>query len=169
MKLMFLSALVLLSLVGCDSDSVTKKEDCSINDVKVSCDQFKTGSGDQGKPASFSLEAKAEGDYEYKNGVLKILNKIAKTVERTVGDQSYQCFLEIPKGLEMDIVADEKELILTSNNETVTYSRSKGSLINYYQLELGKFERFDNESNIQSYIKLNPNGKIEFSAVCFYK
>lgn len=167
MKLMFLSTLVLLSFVGCNSNSEERKEKCTFNDVQVNCNELR-GNEESKPPQKFSLEAKAVGEYKITNGVFRALSPIEKTVHKTVGDNVYSCSVEIPKGFEFEIMADEKEMTMTKDGETQTYARMKGSPIDYDHLEYGSFEEVEKAEDSRSYIKLNPNGKAEFSAVCFF-
>lgn len=169
MKLIFLSALVLLTLVSCDSDSVAKKESCYFNDVQVSCDQLRGNSDPKPTAQRFFLEASGSGRYKIDNGVLTFLSPIVKTTSKILDGSNYNCSINIPQGAKFAIDVDERQLSLSDNKDKVSYERiSSMDELNYDHLEWGSFEHNDSANDIKDYIKFNSNWIIEIKVLCYF-
>lgn len=167
MKSVLMSALVLLTLVSCDSSTKKASEEisqeCSINGQKVDCNAFKSN----GEKLA-SLTVKAEGEYEIKNGKFRVLKSVENVEVKHVGGDKYECSVSFLADVVLDVDANERELTFSQDGQSLIYERSAGSVLDRSRYELGSFESMDSVNKIKEVIKLDSKGHITLQATCYY-
>lgn len=170
MKSVFISMLVLLTLVSCDSSSKKEErsEDCSINGQKVDCSAFRAR-----EKKGIVVTAIMEAKYEIKDEKLKVLaaegeKEIFKKEVKETADGSYTCITSFPANQEIEIIANERELILSYQGQAITYGRTNKSSLDRSHYEWGTFKVVDHENDAEDIIKLNSSGHITLTTACYF-
>lgn len=171
MKALLLLSLTsaLLILTGCDSKKESISQDCTHNGVKVDCNELRSREPEQKKEkVPLKLSVAGSGKYEIKNGVLKILSGFSKEEVKKIDNDTYSCQVALPVNFKMEIEANEHELMLTHDNVLNAFERQQDSGIDFENLMIGKFYRFDKVDNTESFIELTENGTIKLNLVCYF-
>lgn len=159
-------AITLTSIVGCKSEK--KSEDCSINGVKVSCDEFKKREEDRreiGKVQSVAVIIKS--NYIIENGKIKFEKEFTGFVNHQEGDTTYSCGVE-NKIREYDITVNQRELQLVNGADSVFFSRLEIEPVNTSNLLIGTFKETDNAENHETTLKFSAK-EVEFKHICLFK
>lgn len=164
MKSLAFATLLLISF-GCKSEK--KIEDCTHNGVKVDCASM-DGRRDQKPRDVAEVEVFSRGSYEIKNGKFKALTTMSKEVTKKVGDTTFGCMIDMPKGTESDVTANEREIIFTREGQASIYSRVTSGM-RIPDLFLGKFESFDKPSNMKTQLNFLNKDTMEITVTCSFK
>lgn len=165
MKNLLLMVTLSILFAGCSS----KKEDCSINGVKVDCSEM-NGRKDQGpKPKqAVEVQASVSGKYEIKNNVFKALSPMKIAQSKIVGDTTYSCRMDMQLNTESTVRVDEREIGFTKEGSENIFTRLPQTRIDARNLHIGKFESFDKLSNIKLTLNFVNQDTLEVQAICYF-
>ena len=164
MKNILLIALIGLSVVACKSEK--KSEDCSINGVKVSCDEFRKREEQKPVKAPLAVDVVIKTKYTLVNAVLKTAKDIVGEASKTEGNAVYTCMISKRSGA-FNVVADERELQLEQDGAAEFFQREYGSVINPDAYHIGTFLSSSEFSRTSTLLKITAT-EIEVLHRCFF-
>lgn len=170
MKHLLLISLIGLTIVACKSEK--KSEDCSINGVKVSCDEFRRREEQKPQPEQKPIKAPLAVDvviktkYTLVDGVLKTEKDIVGEASKTEGNSIYTCMISKRSGA-FNVTADERELQLEQDGAAEFFQREYGSTINPNAYHLGTFMSASEFSRTSTLLKISAT-EIEVLHRCYF-